>query len=383
MTIRRAFLMMAAVWLAGCSGQDRVVNIIVSNPTRMVRTDEGVAISLGKLPAFARRGDFKLLDDAGREVPFQLDDLDGDGTPDELFFQVSLGALETTAFHCVSRRGEGKIQKRVDARLIRQDQPGLSGAIWESEWLAYASFGPQALYVYGKSTPGLYGSRILSAGSAVGPEGVLNYLRVGLGMGAGSVFADASSAAGLIDRPFANSAVVEYRLVTAGPLRGIVEMKLKDWKTSQGKIDLRERLEIDGGQRYLKETFQASNWPGKNVLFGVGLAALPGEARTTSFENRFVSTTRGPVILGNGPPEEGFMGAALIYNPRDFVSLVPAAQPDQDHRVYLRTPQDPLTVYLVHAWDRDGRFHSPVEWHGYAAQLAERLNAPLDVFISD
>ncbi len=329
-----------------------------------------------------------LRDSAGRDIPFQIDDLDGDGKPDELFFEVSLGPYESISCLCYpGEMSRHTFLKRADARLLNQVVPGLRGAVWESEWLAYACFGAQTLQVYGKRNPALLGPEaIVHWGKPESPGALASdYLHAGPGMGAGSVFLNCGPGSRGNERPFDNQVQATYRLVTSGPLRGVVDLSIKNWQTQAGNIDLLERLEIDAGQRYLKVEFHAVHWPDNSIplKFGAGITSLPGQERSQLFDNRLVLTTQAPVITDNrAKPISAFLASALIFRPRDFIQSPPGVDTVGDHLVYLRKPDFPVLVYYLHAWDRDGRFTSAAEWQGYTAELAERMNNPLEYWVS-
>ena len=372
---------------AGCGRSGQPVCITVGNPTSLLRNDEGIVIPLGKLPPELLRRGFALRTPAGREIPFQLDDLNGDGRPDELFFQVSLGPYETQSCLCYAgEKPQRRTVKRTDAWLLKQSEPGLQGAVLESDWLGFASFGPQAMHVYGKFKPGLLGRNLIARDGTPSPGvAAKDYLHVGLGMGAGSVFLDSGAQPAVIERPFANQAEADYRLLASGPLRALVEVRLKNWKTPSGTVDLLERMEMQAGQRSLRCEYQILRWneSGAGLRFGVGLAPLPGQERERLFDNRLVLTTQGPVIMENGQqPVGGFLGSAVIFRPREFERAVSLPGHATDHLLYMKKPDAPLVVCFLHAWDRDGRFTSSAEWQGYAAQLAERLNNPLEFWVS-
>ncbi|MDD5260860.1 MAG: DUF4861 family protein [Methylacidiphilales bacterium] len=380
-------LSLLSVLAAGCSRGNQPICITVSNPTGLIRNDEGISIPLGKLPSSVRRNGMALRDSAGRDIPFQIDDLDGDGRPDELFFEVSLGPYESISCLCYpGEMSRHAFLKRADAHLLNQVVPGLQGAVWESEWLAYACFDAQSLNVYGKTNPALLGAKTIFMRGKVGTAPVAsNYLRPGAGMGAGSVFLNCGPGSAGNERPFDNQAQTTYGLVASGPLRGIVDLSIKNWQTQAGNVELSERIEIDAGQRFLKVEFHAVHWPDNSIplKFGAGITSLPGQERLQLFDNRLVLTSQGSVIVEDpAKPVSAFLASALIFRPRDFIESPPGVDTIGDHLVYLRKPDFPVLVYYLHAWDRDGRFTSAAEWQGYTAELAERMNNPLEYWVS-
>src|SRR4029077_16072712 len=85
---------------AGAARADAVA-VKVVNPLGAARTAETVAVSLAEIrklaPALEPRK-LVVVDGAKKPVLSQLLDVDGDETPDQLVFQVDLGARETKHF---------------------------------------------------------------------------------------------------------------------------------------------------------------------------------------------------------------------------------------------------------------------------------------------
>ena len=82
----------------------QTLTVDVSNPSKSVRNDEPVVISL------APYGDIRsaLVTVDGREIPCQLDDLDQDETFDELCFLADL---------------QGKEKKQYTVTLLTEGEP--------------------------------------------------------------------------------------------------------------------------------------------------------------------------------------------------------------------------------------------------------------------
>lgn len=115
------FLLICALLWAGQSFADTKVKIQVTNPTKVARTDQPVVIQLD------RYGEVRsaLVQQNGREIPCQLDDLDQDEILDELCFLTNLAPRETKVFQITfSEKGEPRQYKpRVYAEmLLRNDK---------------------------------------------------------------------------------------------------------------------------------------------------------------------------------------------------------------------------------------------------------------------
>ena len=88
-------MMMALVSLMALTAQAQAnFNVTVTNPSKMVKTDEPVVIDLSKLGSIGEIQRAVVTVD-GKEIPSQLDDTNRDCTNDELCFLLNLGKKET------------------------------------------------------------------------------------------------------------------------------------------------------------------------------------------------------------------------------------------------------------------------------------------------
>src|SRR6185295_2178040 len=163
------------------------------------------------------------------ELPSQADDLDGDNAYDELAFQISLKPKQTRIVTIAY--GETATIQRLRSEYPRRTAAKFTmkfdGLAWESEASAWRIYFDQrnAIDVWGKRRPGLY----LEMFGA--PEYVYNVespfgrdiYRIGDAIGIGAV-------AALVDGKAVRVADVadrKWRIVSAGPVRAIVELSYK------------------------------------------------------------------------------------------------------------------------------------------------------------
>ena len=240
-----------AIALAALSlhGAPRVktIKLAVSNPTAESRPAEDIVLSVGDLKAIAP--DFlpsevivmtsaaSTLDEDARvmattELPSQADDLDGDGKPDEIAFQIDLKPRQTRIVtlaygdNVTIARLRGPYAKRVDAAYEKKyEGPG-----WESETTAWRIYFDKrnAIDLFGKRRPGLYLESLFAKPGYVyhqeSPMG-RDIFDVGNSIGPGAV-------AAIVDGKVVRVADVadrQYRVAASGPVRAIVEIQYKGW----------------------------------------------------------------------------------------------------------------------------------------------------------
>ena len=219
-----------------------------------------------------------------KALPAQFEDLDGDGTADNLVFQVDMQPGETAKFTVESRTE--KFPTRVAATTL---------PAWESENFGYRSYGPLLIDLFARQG-GNYGLRLSTFfdknnQSAVdyhkpGPLG-MDTLHINKTLGLAGVFAsDGKTVAIPTELPMTS------KILANGPVRAIVEMKLGPWASPWGAITFTRRASIAAGQfgTRLEDSVEAPANPA--LRFGVGLrkekefARLDEPAQST-FMHRF------------------------------------------------------------------------------------------------
>src|SRR5690349_18656128 len=257
--IRSISLIVLILFVAAAAGfaapRIKVVKIAVTNATDELRLAEDVVVSVADLKriapdfsagdAIVTSSDAATLEEDARtlqtmELPSQADDLDGDNKYDELAFQIDLKPKQT---HIVTiaygetaaiQRLRSDYPKRTAAKFTMK----FDGLGWESESTAWRIYFDKrnAIDVWGKRRPGLY----LEMFGA--PEYVYHWesplgrdiYRIGDAIGIGAV-------AALVDgKAVRVSDVAErkWRIVSAGPVRVIVELSYQGWKVGGKEVNL-------------------------------------------------------------------------------------------------------------------------------------------------
>jgi len=235
--------------------QQKTFTVYVNNGSDRDRTDVPVVLDVSKVRFEVKSATVKLN---GREVPCQLDDMDGDFKADELVFLADVKAKRENRYK-VNISGKGQ-QKEYTARVYANmglndkygkyptlqgiEAPGDSyifkdvfphGAEFESELTAYR------VYVDNRQNIDLYGKRqrrlelekthFYSVQADLDAGYGNDVLWAGGSMGCGTLREYKNGSPVLID----NVKLRGQRIVAYGPLRTVVEMKDMGWNGNNVK----------------------------------------------------------------------------------------------------------------------------------------------------
>src|SRR5437588_5805916 len=279
-------LLTAALPAAWAAPRVRVLKLAVTNPTDELRAHENIVVSVAELQRIApdfKAGDLivttsdaaTLEEDARThqtiELPSQADDLDGDRKYDELAFQIDLRPQQTRIVTiaygdtATIQRLRSDYPRRTAAKFTMK----FDGLGWESEATAWRIYFDKrnAIDVWGKRRPGLY----LEMFGA--PEYVYHWesplgrdiYRIGDAIGIGAV-------AALVDGKLVKVSDVterKWRIISAGPVRVIVELTYKGWKVGGREVNLTSRMTQWAGERGFEHRVTAEGADGLTLVTGL------------------------------------------------------------------------------------------------------------------
>jgi len=291
-----AFLIMNEQFLTSASSMElkapraKSIKLAVTNQTDQGRAAEDIVISVAEVkkqvPDFDVSAVMVTTNSAGSseedarsfqyfELPSQLDDLDGDGKPDELAFQVDLQAKQTRIVTIVYgdpaaiARNKSEYPQRTNAKFAKH----YDGMGWESELTAWRLYFDKrnAMDLWGKKKPGLYLEMFAPQDYKYQEESPIarDIYNVGNSLGSGSVGAWVD---GKVVR-VADVADRQWRIVSTGPVRAIVEFTYKGWKISDRSVDLTTRVTQWAGERGFGERITVHKAGG--LTFVAGLSRKP------------------------------------------------------------------------------------------------------------
>jgi unsaturated chondroitin disaccharide hydrolase len=321
----------------------KVLKLSITNPTDQMRVAEDVVISVSELKRIAP--DFKAGDvivttsdastveeDAATlqtiELPSQADDLDGDNKFDELAFQIDLKPKQTRIISiaygeaATIQRLRSDYPKRTAAKFTMK----FDGLGWESESTAWRIYFDKrnAIDIWGKRRPGLYLEMFGAPEYVYHSESPLgrDIYRIGDAIGIGAV-------AALVDGKVVKVADVaerKWRVVSAGPVRVIVELAYKGWKVSDREVNLTSRMTQWAGEHGFDHRVTTEGADGLTLVTGiVRQPDLQEKVFTpTADEPALVRAWWGQQVVEEGPPATAThmltnqnLGLAIIALGRD------------------------------------------------------------------
>jgi unsaturated chondroitin disaccharide hydrolase len=346
----------------------KVLKIAVTNRTDELRLAEDIVVGVADLKrvapdfragdAIVTTSDAATLEEDARtlqttELPSQADDLDGDNKYDELAFQIDLKPKQTRIVTiaygetATIQRLRSAYPKRTAAKFTMK----FDGLGWESEATAWRIYFDKrnAIDVWGKRRPGLY----LEMFGA--PEYVYHWespfgrdiYRIGDAIGIGAV-------AALVDgKAVRVSDVAErkWRIISAGPVRTMVELTYKGWKVAGREVNLTSRMTQWSGERGFDHRVIAEGADGLTLVTGI--------VRQPELEEKsFNPTADAPVFTrawwGHQVEEEGPPATAIHMLPNQNLGLAIIALGQESKSI----ADDPLNL-LVQPQFQNGK----AEWY--------------------
>ncbi len=358
---------------AFCSDGIKSIKVTVENPTDSARPAANIVLSVAELrkisPNFmpgslvvtctsAATLNEDLASTDSTELPSQVDDLDGDGTADELAFQIDLGPRQVRVV--TIRYGAPDIIFR-----LRKDYPMRTNALfsskieglgWESEKIAFrVYFDPRnAVDIYGKRRHSLQLKLYATPEYPYheeSPEG-RDIFKVGdaIGIGAVAAWADGKliRAAEVKDR--------SWRIVSIGPVRAILEVKYRGWNVAGKSVTVHSRIVQWAGEHGFFHSIEVD--PQSSTVFVTGLPIKHGialmKSATVAPPGASWMATWGEQVVAPGPTAtEAISGQnlGLAVLTADFP--VEFVDDPMNHLLRFTPRPGKLTWYAMAAWDQE------------------------------
>ncbi|MEP6618031.1 MAG: DUF4861 domain-containing protein [bacterium] len=375
-------LLSASTSLVGAQAAARL-SVRADNSLALVRHDETVSIPWGEVQrrlGAPKADHVRVVDAEGREVPSQVVDDNGDGTLDALIFQGDFGAKEARHFVIEAAAPAAKYEPKV---AVRHDDPRDDMA-WESDRVAFRIYGEglkktssamssSGIDVWNKKTRALIVEKWYSKGHDsyhVDTGEGADFYDVNETLGNGGVAGWAKDTIWRADN------FKQWRVIAAGPVRAIFELKYDPWNVNGKMISETKRIAIDAGSNLYRAESIFETPGGGDIPYVIGTVKRPGMIGTMSRNNPWAWVTGwGPVAPKSGG--HGEMGTAV---------LLPAKAVTDWKEVfghYLAvshaTSGKPVVHYIGAGWTDSGDFPTPQSWWKYLDDMAQRLDAPIRI----
>jgi len=390
------------------SNEKNRAEITLKNNTGISRTDALITLDAKTLKEHhPGLGLSRVKLTAGELVPFQLNDLDGDGMADEAAFVASFSANEEKAIR-IEALGETEalpdFPKRTQAELsykeggrwegreyqggtfkntsylrvppehtdhswfIRYEGPG-----WESDKVGYRFYldWRNATDIFGKKTSEM----VLQD---VGQDGFDSYhepadwgmdiLKVGESLGIGALGFWTGDKATRVE----STDSVICAIPINGPVQSMVRTHYYGWNTGEQTVGLTSELSIHAGSRLTRHDVRLDA-PLPNLCTGIvkleGTAILEDDSKA---DWGFLATWGAQSLAGDQ------MGMAVIYKKGQ---LMQRTEDEHSHVVVLQPDGDnTLSYYFLAAWEQEpGGIKTENAFHAYLAQTIKELSAPVEI----
>ncbi len=263
---------------------------IFHNNSSLSWKDHPIIIPRDKFQLLDEHPNFKFLNEKRMEIPFQLDDLDGDGKWDEAFLLLNAKpkseSIITAVF--IDKPSKTAFKKRANVRFGKKKPPyqeintaprgragdkvkasdlyQMEGPAWENDKVAFRNYYDQrnGIDIFGKQTSEM----VLDS---VGIEGTnyheladwgMDILHVGASLGAGSIALKKGGKVYRIDASDKSS----YKLISDGPLRAIFNLTFKNFKIGAQSYTITHQISIWGGAQFYQSTVTIDGIQGDEQL---------------------------------------------------------------------------------------------------------------------
>lgn len=410
MKIRIFFTIIAIILLSIYVQAQKNQKIEVKNSLKWQRLASPVVINRGKLniPDGQTIIEIRIKKNGSTwSVPFQLDDMDQDGNWDELFFQLNLegNKADTVSIIYGSELSQQKeFDKRVHATIEShpRDPWVVYKPAWESELMAYCTYGATQIDCIGKTVPRLtlnyfYGENPHPQ-HAFSIEYGHDFLLTGNTMAAHSIFIRESD--GTIARPWTTNSYsimkkieqdADYNttILSDGPLRTLVRTIISNWQTDKGIYTCELLYSVEAMERHTILNLSFSEFPGnaEDIQLGAGFKQIYQNVEIEKNEHYLMSVARDVLEAGI---LNRYIGLGILF-PEDLKTEkidIPADLelrdiPENGPNVGIVFPKGKMNLKyaFVAAWEKDGGITSINQWQKYLTKLSRELSNPLQIQI--
>jgi hypothetical protein len=425
------FLIYFSAGLFSCQSQKEETNedeneqeIKLKNTAAIVLQDKAILIGRNKL-SDVPEGDYDplLLTEQGDTIPAQLDDLDGDGLWDELFFLIDLAANEekelelhwtnekldfekrTSVRFGVRASEDSKVEPATSDTFYANELPGVmgyqpyqtDGPSWENDKVGFRH------YLDGRNSKDVFGKKVstMSPDSVgINKEGVTedNYhvmedwgrdiLAVGNSVGIGGValmVGDSLARLGVTQADSLNNVdSTVFQILSEGPVRSVINYQYHQWKTNGRSYGVEETSTIWPGMYAYKNEVSFSGLEGDETLL-IGLV----NSNTTNPLKEITIDDKWVVLFTHDKQtyeKEWFLGLALILPKDAYQGYMEAPKTGKLSNTFLAKMDvennKPISYFSVAGWElSDEGFKDAAYFEDYVRNLAGQLGAEVKIEI--
>lgn len=410
--------------LISCTSQKSTFTLV--NDSNLARTDEPLTLSReaiseknGRIPENQKP---LLVNANGDTLPSQLDDLDNDGTWDELSFladipadtslDITLNFVDATDYPDFTPRTNVRfgvkdssgIHNQKKLTLNRDELPvpiygrfQMDGPAWENDKVGFRHYidGRNARDLYGKTS-----SKMALDTVGITPEGDLfdNYhvmeywgrdiLSVGNSLGIGGIgMINEGKPVRLgikLDDPRNNVDTTKYHLLTEGPVRSIFKLTYKGWHVGDKRYDLDNQVSIWGGHYWYGNKVTLHNTTNTDTL-------IAGLVNSNNDKPLMVLDSTASDWIGltthdkQTYEKEWYLGLSLILPKEKYITYRKAPKDGPNiitsyNALLATTSKDPLNYYMLTGWEMSDKSFSDRDlFREFTQEVISKIQQPVSI----
>lgn len=396
------------------AGNGEKILFTIKNPLNADRTDEPIVIQKETLQskgfnAFEKRY-FALTTTTNEAIPFQLDDVNNDGSWDELAFLISIRSNEEVtlilqvtnkelqknflprahAMLGVSRERNDKFTLVTDEERpqnhIAQSLPMLyqfEGPGWENDRIAFRSYfdSRNGKDIFGKLTSEMILDSVGLPGKSYHElaDWGMDVLKVGKSLGAGALAIKYDNKLYRLGQ----TGAAHFKIIADGPVRAILQLNYKGWRIEKETLIITEQITIWGGQNYYTSKVTITGYKeGMQMVTGITTLHLIKE----DYKAEFIKTNKHYSYLAVNEAfseNKDLLSMGILVDNVYFSGWKQAPETGNNDDIIktaciIFNPLQTIEYNFYAGWEKaDNRFKTEKHLNKLMAEKAEQLINPL------
>jgi hypothetical protein len=341
-------ILVMILWLYACS--DHKPALLLVNESNYERTDEPVTLAknalVGLIGAIPEDKIPLPVTADGDTLPFQLDDLNGDGLWDEIFMMTSCkpNGVQKVFFTFIDKEAMPVFEKKANIQFIRAVRPYerissderpknndtetsqvtyfMEGPVWENDLVAFRNYfdARNGMDIFGKKVRRMvFGdTSLVNQDYHQMQDWGMDILKVANSLGAGAIAMELNDSIYRID----SADRAGYRLISEGPLRAVLQLDFLGWKLKDRNYNIVHRISIWGGTPCYLSEVTVSGLKGDEKLV-TGIVNLHSDTL-------IVEEVDDAVMLAATHDKQSYLGEYLglgiLMNAVDFADTITAPE---------------------------------------------------------
>jgi hypothetical protein len=405
--MKKISILFIGMLLSACTTEESIT-LILENQSDQTRHDAGIVISRGEISGWAELNDtlYPVLKTAdGTYIPSQTDDLDGDGSWDELFVvtdfagneikEVSLEFVEMSSYPETAARTNIRFASKTNgyeevSSATREQHANnaitskvwqMEGPAWENDYIGFRNYFDQrnGVDIFGKVSNEMVldkvGHHSFPSYHEYNPDWGMDVLKVGASLGAGSIaylFNDSLYRVG-------DNGTGTYQALVEGPLRSIFRFEFIDWDMGGNLINVTHDISIQAGTFYYENKVSYSGGV-KNLQLICGIVNSKSDEL---FEVKDAEKSRAFYTHDLQSLDTTLLGMGILVNEKEFIAT--SETPDLGagitgtYCIHLSAAPDQSVTFRFYAvWEKQNeKWADKSAFEALLAQDAAFLSHPI------